>query len=327
MKKIQESFIDYPHLILAPDVWEKSDSTYVLKKDVEDLILASLKLFLERENLNLPLPKNTLFPSWIKKLVIISSIATIFYTEKTDVDVKILVSYNEFRLTFPQYKDFTYEQLQLELTKKLRQFIKGNNIATTTGRPIDFYFYETESIEAHFLTTADSVYDILERKWIKEFGDENPIDKLLEMRNKSEELASSWGRSFDLDLGELRRYVIEFIEISKFIDSMKGQVDENLIKMREHFRRTIYDLMKSISVNREMIIDIRHKRFKSEFIPIPEKYLFTPSWTPENGAFKLLSRWNYLGTTGKIYEIFSSLTDWTDVNLDICNTIRDILKF
>lgn len=139
---INDSRIDFPQENLSTDVWEKSDSKYILKSNVRDVILDAVRLITKEDIFNI-----------IKDVRIVGSICSNQYTSSSDIDVHFILK------TLP--KDITVD----ELNKRLKVFIKENdklnNLFIETYK-VEFYFQQNEYQD---LMSA-GVYIIEDDNWL-----------------------------------------------------------------------------------------------------------------------------------------------------------------
>lgn len=157
--------VDYtPHENLNPLIWDGEE----LRKEVR---LALMKIALE-------FYKFLKVETKIEDVVVSGSQANFNYTEKSDLDLHLIVDYGQVSCDYPVDEFFD--------TK--RKLWKEEHDITVHGIPVELY------VEDQAKPAVSSVYSIIKDQWIK-FPEREikPIDS-----NKIESSAKKWARLIDI---------------------------------------------------------------------------------------------------------------------------------
>lgn len=140
---INDSRIDFPKDGLSDLIWDKNNSTYILKEEIRNIILKAIN----------EIKNNKEFANIIKCSRIVGSICSNQYTLESDIDVHFLIKKIPINIHI--------DELNNELNEYCRQNKYLDKLAIDT-HPINFYFQPNEYQD---LMSA-GVYDIDTDKWI-----------------------------------------------------------------------------------------------------------------------------------------------------------------
>ena len=126
----ESSILDYQKKILCPEIWENG----ALKKEVKSFIYKALKGFFTHYQFQGS-------QEFISHLYIGSSLATYFYKDDSDLDLKIVIDIDAFRYYNPQYEDSTSDDIADELIEMGRKSYWLTALVPNTNHPLDAYFF------------------------------------------------------------------------------------------------------------------------------------------------------------------------------------------
>jgi len=286
-REVDESIIDYPRETLSPDIWVPVDSGYVLDSKAKNIIIATLKKYPEFDLATIGVEYH-----------ITGSICTNQYTEDTDVDVHIVMD---------EKSPHANEDVQKNVFRWFNEYRDeiGGYIAE---HPIEVYLQMNPAQEY----LSDGVYDILNDKWLKGPGivpmDFDPYDEYGHLIDIVREEA----KRADIELGELRRDVRDYVELRDYIARMPLSNKKKLL-LRLH------DKLNEIESDIETLYDIRGEWTKARNLASQPKTVeqaledaeLAKTWRDKNAVFKFLGRYHYLKVLGDLYDMIEDeeLTD------------------
>lgn len=249
-----------------------------LKTDVKKHILDHLEEWLSLYTDKVP-----------EKIYLAGSLTGFQYTQYSDVDVNVIID------------------LADDKVKALSKFLPNGKNLPGTKHPVNYYI-----TNKHQLKKAGSLYDMSHDKWIRE-----PARDDINIHYKAVlEIALSWMKKVDLDVGELHRDVLEYKLYKHYLEEQKElEVDIDEIKdyivVKESEIRADID---AIHITYHMIKQFRsepfqEKEFKSDFLTQVDA--INANYSINNIVYKTLERFNYLD---KLHE-YSQLTFETALKL------------
>jgi len=286
------SIIDYPYETLPKDLWYEEDGTYKLKPEVRKEIIRIVKEVLDKHFVS---PEK-----WLKGILIVSSAATQFYLPEIDLDVKIVVDFDkllkEEELDVSDLEQNTIRKAILERIREDKYKIGVHDV--------DFYVIDLSEVPSYTGKKADSAYDVLADEWIKQphIVDVDKYDRE-KVISRAKDDALKWAKEWDLDLGEIKRSLVEYEAIKEHLRILPPEEKE---KFREEIQKILVDLENEIrEMYEEMgeLVKERHESFRVPFTPNVEEYYFSLNWAPANIKFKLLQRWGYLKLISDLGEL------------------------
>ncbi len=206
---LKASMIDYPRPELAADLWDRDGKgVYHIKPEVREA--------LEKETYQ-ALAKHAKAPEkWTVSLLLGSSIASQFYTEATDIDIKAVIDPEAFRKANPEHEALGDTEVVAHLDSLIEEDDRGVNYGT---HPIEIRVRSEAQLEdPQFLKNYDSLYDMTNDVWIKEF---EAVDVKTYSRKEAVgpgfkealKIAEKW----DLKFGVLRRALRELKLVGEYL--------------------------------------------------------------------------------------------------------------
>ena len=268
----KESTVDFPREVLSSDVWEKDGNEYKLKSDLKDRITNLLNKY----------PKINLLDI-ADEVRIVGSIGTNQYADDADVDIHVAVG-DESKLP----EGMTPE----EWVKDVFKFYRESEDAGFVGEhPLEVYLQLNPDQDL----MSDAVYDLKADKWVKgpkvEPLDLDPYEVFDSIFSEIQELAGE----ADVELGELRRDVIDYDVIKKAAEELPAEYKTKLIDKLNAKLKEIEDDIRELMATKLTWHDMR----KSASLPdSPEQALsdveMAKKWKDKNAIFKFLNRYEYL---------------------------------
>jgi len=151
------SILDYEHDRLSPIIWDNQNH---IKPGIKNFIYNSLEMFFMKEGIEGD-------SSFVRDIIIASSLATYYYQNTSDLDIKIIIDMNIFKKSNPIYLDYPNEDVLDDLIKKGRDGSWLTAIIPSTAHVIDVYFIDIEEFTEDKYIKYDSLYSITKKKWIK----------------------------------------------------------------------------------------------------------------------------------------------------------------
>lgn len=285
------SLLDYQKDELCPEIWKDG----FLREGVTQYITNQVKLFFQSNDIEG-------VDDFVYDIYIGSSIATYYYTETSDLDIKIIIDLEEFRLYNTNF-DWLNDD---DFLNKLVDMGRDSSFLTSnipgTKHTIDAYFYSTEEMPEEHLIKYDSLYSIRFHDWAKEPTKLNDRTRIIEI---AREKSKPFMETLDLGLAKAKRNSIDFMA---FLDYIKVMDVDDLNQVKEEFTRLYTELDKSLSGLidiRNDIKDMRKTTFSKQDLDSElEKIMGSLNYSDGNIIFKMLQRYGYMKILSEINEIY-----------------------
>jgi hypothetical protein len=322
LSSIYASVLDIQRETLAEDIWDKHNEKYELKEEIRDEIIDRVIDFCK-------LVFNTDRVDYVSGLYIISSIATYFYSEKTDIDIKIVLDYEKLIEQKPGLADIDWDTLLSFLIKKTKLLDFMSKPFSNTTRSIDWFFYEKNDFN-HLVKNNtkrfDSIYDVVNKKFIKFTSKIEGISST-EIFDYALELAEDYLKNLDIDLGNLRRNIIQYDyykDYLKFIDYSSEEIQDKLDEIIDNIEKSLIGIYE----DKEYFSELRHNAFNKEtLIGAYAKLYKSENFSDENLLRKILEYFGYWKVLVDLSEIYSGIEDGDlDIDDGTVHKIDEILK-
>lgn len=307
------SILDYQRKELCPDFW-RSDG--VMRDGTKKFIELSVLSFFE--DLNIDNCKD-----FVSDLYVGSSLATYFYKEDSDLDVKVIIDLPIFMECNPYYKNMSNEELLDFLGEKGSKNSWLTAIIPGTLHPLDAYFFSSEEAIPINLNKYDSLYKLSDNTWLKPprklEGELSPSYVL----NLAKEKAKIYIDKIVSDIEQTKRDSIDFLVLHDF---MKTLDKDDLQHMQIDFETTLERVntdIEGLIVDKEIIKSLRKKAFsKKDLVSDFEKLFGSINYSDENLIFKIMQRYGYMRILVEISDLFKNKS----VNSDDVKDVIDILR-
>lgn len=288
------SILDFKRTELCPDIWDENG---FLRADVRSYVLSSFSSFFSDMGIKG-------YEAFTKDIVIGSSLATYYYTETSDFDVKLVLDEFEFNKQNPNFK----------CDKKLSDFLidtgRENYYLTSnipnTSHAIDAYFYTSYEYEPVNLYKFDSLYSMRDNKWIqepKDMSSDFSPDYILDY---------AWNRAQDYiaaivtDMSKAKKSLVDLVCLRDYLRSLDEDDIEN---MKYFFVRKFNDVNDSIEELIKDRVELRELRIqgfeKDDLRSDLEKMFGSFNYSDENLIFKVLQRYGYMAILNEIKMMYS----------------------
>lgn len=290
-KVCSESSIDYPRADLDPAVWQKdAKGRYALRPDARQQIMeyindypGELDLYYATDSIH-----------------IVGSLATNTYADDSDIDVHIIP--NVSRL--PES-----EAEQKALVDDIKKWSKEH--PRLIGRhPIELYL----QLKPDQDLLGDAAYDVTAGEWLKgpkvEGEGYDPYRTFGGILDQVEEEA----READIDLGELRRDVIDYETIAKAMNMLPGKAKAHLKQQLQAKLAEIEQGIDKLLADKKEWVDARHSASEptSREQALNDIQL-AKKWQDTNAMFKFLDRYQYIETISRIEDVAADGVDDEDI--------------
>jgi len=308
------SIIDYQQQHLCKDIWIDNE----IKFEVRKFIIQSLESFFRMLDFKE-------ISKFIKGVYIGSSLATYFYKEDTDLDIKVVMDTTLFKKHNPSFENIKDELLLEAITKKSREEYYTTQTVPGTNHPLDFYFYSTNEFDPIQYIKYDSLYDLLNNKWLKEpkklMSGLSPKFILDEAKRRAKPFLDK----ITLDIHEAKRSVIDFMF---FYDYIKTLDEDDLVLIQEAFNELLQELNDDIETlveDKQLIKELRRDSFtKKELESDLEKWMGSLNFSDVNLTFKLLQRYGYMKILVEIKDLYTQKDNY--IYPDAVNEVYEILN-
>lgn len=315
------SVLDIQKESLAEDIWDKTDSGYTLKESIREQVIERVTRFCMEIF-------NTDTVEYVKGIYIISSIATYFYSSTTDIDIKVAFDYDGLISKKPGLKDIDWDDLLGYLIKKTKNLDYMSKPLSGTPRPIDWFFYDKEELDKLITSNSkrfDSIYDILNRKFIKFTPKLSEISKT-EILDYALKLSSDMLADLDSDMGKLRRHTIEYDYYHDYL----SLIEYNSEEVEEKLQEVVSDIEKSLEgiyEDKEYFSALRHEAFKEEsLVGAYAKLYKSENFSDANLLRKVLEYFGYWKVLIDLSHLYEDIKDdEIEVDEEVVNKIESLL--
>ena len=289
------SILDYQQDDLSPAIWRPN---YTLRSGVEQFIESALRGFFEHAGI---IGQD----EFIQGILIGSSLATYYYTETSDLDVKVVIAVSIFKEFNPNFKDMSDNDLLEKLISAGRESFWLTALVPGTLHVLDIYFLSLEEANNINLLKFDSLYDVLDKKWIKRpqklMGGYSP-SIILEY---AKERAQNYIDSLTIDIAKTRRDTVDLVLLIDYLKSLDKDDLGSIAKDLDILLEQVNTDIESLVTDREFIKDLRHRAFKKETLDSElEKLMGSINYSDENLIFKILQRYGYMRILSEIKELY-----------------------
>lgn len=296
-----ESSIDFPRTGLSQEVWKENGDKVTLREDVRAKIDELLKLY---PLLNL----DTLSD----EIHIVGSITTNQYNDSADIDVHIPI---------PDQSVLPKDKTPEDWVKDVFKFYRENpDVDRYVGtHPIEVYLQLNPAQDL----MSDGVYNYSKDEWIKgptiKEASFDPYDAFADALATARDLASK----ADIEIGELKRDVIDYEVIKKAISEAPTDVKEKFVARLKSKLAEIEEDVRALMATRKEWLDMRKNASRpTSDTEAQEDIGLAKRWLDTNAVFKFLDRYEYhklIKELEKMLETEKSISD-TEVA-----TIRQLL--
>jgi hypothetical protein len=293
----KSSILDFQQSRLCPEIWNDSG---ILKYEVQEFIQQALISFFSNKDL-------LKCEEWIDDLMIASSLATYFYKETTDCDVKVIVNLEKFKSLNTLFADEVDESILDWLIHEGRKSYELTQKIPNTEHPLDVYFFGTEILNHLNLNKFDSLYQVSDCRWYKK--PQKLVAGLSQsyIINYAKQKAERYIDLITHDVEKTRRDVIDFLILKDYLTSLE---DDDLLLLKTEFEAKLTEInndLEGLIVDRQIIKDLRSTSFdKDQLQSELELLMKSYNYSDGNLIFKYLQRYGYLQILHEIYDRFEN---------------------
>jgi len=291
------SILDYQQKSLDRFIW--NNETKKLRPAVKSFIITSVIGFFEE----LEIAEYELF---VKDVLIGSSLATYFYTNTTDLDIKIIIDIDLLKKYNPMYQKMSEDDILDELVTKGRESFWLTQLVPNSQHALDAYFYSLDEVANLNLLKYDALYSIYFDKWLK------PPQKLpnnissQDILDYAKAKAERFIQNVVQDIEKTKRDSIDFTLLYDYVKSLPKEEAQQLYADVAKSLQEVNEDIAKLSDTKEFIKNNRWKSFdKKELRDDFEKILKSFNYADDNLIFKLMQRYGYM----KILSMFSDLIE------------------
>lgn len=309
MMEKRSSILDYQRKTLSPEIWEDNK----LKPSIKKFIYKSMEGFFVSFGIKG-------YKEFVSHLYIGSSLATYFYKDDSDLDVKVVVNINLFKKNNPEYQDSTGEDICDELIEAGRRSSFLTAFIPETFHPLDAYFFTEEEAERAALIKYDSLYNLITDEWLKEPKKLEGTLSSSYILNSAKNLAQKYIDKIVIDIDKAKRDSIDFLVLK---DYMKTLDKEELKLLSTDFQVAldrVNDDIDSLITDRGIASNLRKMEFsrvglKSDL----EKLMGSLNYSKGNLIYKILQRYGYLRILFEVAALYKGIRIGPD---DVINVYK-----
>ena len=304
LRKFFESSVDFPSEDLPLDIWEKTEDAYILKPELKQKILDALDEYPDLNLLDIA-----------DKIHVVGSIGTNLYDEDADIDIHITPDTDKLPTKDPE----ELEQLQRDVMDWFKNE-RDEKDWYVNKHPFEVYLQLNLTQDYY----SDTVYDLLEDKWVKPFKkysiDYNPYQVYSDVFTELSNVVAP----ADIAVGELRRDVIDFNRLMDAINKSSKEVKEQLQITLEGKLNELENDIEELVKNKELWRSIR-RRNSINLDDVEQdisQLTHSEAWNKDNFLFKMLDRYQYMTLVNDL----KKLIDDKELTEDDVPKIEDLLK-
>lgn len=293
------SILDFKQPQLCDDIWDENN---FLRGNVRSYVLDSFKNYFNTCGIKG-------FDEFTYDIVIGSSLATYYYTESSDFDVKLVYDKDIFIKNNPSYTNIPdeYDSLSTYLIKSGRKSYYLTSLIPDTNHAIDCYFYSTEEYMPINMYKFDSLYSIGGNRWIqepKDISSDFSPDFILEY---AWDKASSYVNEVINDITGAKKSLIDLVCLRDYLKSLdKDDIDN----MKDFFSRKfseVNDAIGDLVKDKDDLKELRTEGFeKVDLSSDFEKLFGSFNYSDENLIFKIMQRYGYVTILREISDLYDN---------------------
>ena len=292
------SRVDYIKEGLPSEFWYSNHGVALLRPEVEEFINDRLRRTIGTKLKGMD--------KWLVTKLIGSSIATQFWKEDSDIDIKLVIDEKEFKKENPEFGRTTTDQMKDSLLEIFDEF-KGKPIFQYKKHPMEIYPTPSSIIQTEdFLNHFDSLYDIDNHVWIKspKMVDPDDYDRD-ETVMEGEEMALEWAHGWDMDLGRLKRKVKEFELVLNHLKTLSPERKAKFKDKIENLKQGLTDDIEKLYKEKELVKKEYNDSYESYDDDL-EKYYGSVNALPEVIRIKMLNMWGYISIIKALNKIIEN---------------------
>lgn len=291
---VNESIIDFPREELNPDVWLHTDDNYTLIGDAKNKIYETLAKYPEGNIADIA-----------KDIHITGSIGTNQWEDDTDIDVHIIPKEGAIHGDPEEYQKKVFKWFN-ENRDDIDGYIEQH--------PIEVYIQLNEAQEY----LSDALYSITNDEWLK--GPlEEPLDfdPYEEFSGIMDDVAEE-GKKADIELGELRRDLIDYEYIKKAIGNLPEENKQNLlIKFKIKLQELETDVENLLKLKKQWGDARKAASAPTTIKQAEEDIEMSKAWRDRNATFKMINRYDYMRLVSDLEDIVGEDKKLTDEEADL----------
>ena len=292
----QASILDYQRTILCPEIWEDDK----IRPYIKSYIYKALMGFFTSINIKAA-------NEFVSHLFIGSSLATYFYRDDSDLDIKVVINIGNFKSYNIEYTDSTGDDICDELIEAGRKSHFLTDFIPGTLHPLDFYFFTEEEAGESSLIKYDSLYNLITDKWIKEPKKFEGRLSSSYVLNYAKEKAQKYIEKIVIDIETAKRDSIDFLVLR---DYMKTLDKDDLAALHTDIKTSLEKVnrdIEEINNDRNIAKILRKSEFtKKELNSDLEKLMGSINYSQGNLIYKILQRYGYLKIIFEIYALYKN---------------------
>lgn len=307
------SILDYEHNNLCPEIWDKDNN---IKSGIKNFIYNSIDMFFLKEGINGDI-------SFVEGILVASSLATYYYVDTSDLDVKIIINIPLFKKYNPKYYDIDDADLCEHLVDLGRESSWLTAVIPQTAHVLDVYFIDYNEFTEDKYIKYDSLYSISSNKWIKSPQKINTQGNPSYILDRAKEKAKDYLDQLSLDISQARRDVLDFYIL---MDYLKSLDEDEIFQFYDEIQERVDEINESVEVllqDREMLKLLRKETFnKKELDSQLAQLMGSLNYADGNLIFKIVQRYGYMRILTDLKKLFKNKR----ITVDKIKTVDKILN-
>ena len=300
-KKLFSSVLDAPRDVLDPAIWQdRPDEIPMLRPNIKVKIVQRFFEYLNRFG-------GYVSPElWVKNMFYTGSTATYRYSDRSDVDIHVVVDWQDMLEANPDKKKPTNEEVWRDLHDTFWWTLNKLQLEGTK-HPIQYYVVKPGE-EKGIIEQKEEIYDIGHDVWLI------PPEKALEMPEEVLQVAinnaSDIMHKIDEQMSNARQGLIDYALLAEVITPENAKDVYNLLAEKT---RQVDKHLKEMKAEYDKLKMSRQEAFTD--------HTMNSNFSLDNVIFKLVERYKYLDVLRKV----KRLTDSLDLKPDQMPDIADAL--
>lgn len=292
------SILDYPKPGLDPSIWEVSGE---MNSTVRQRILDKLKGFLATQGISD-------MDSIIDKIYIIGSLTSYQYTSQSDLDIHVHLDLDGLI----EYLGLSDAETAVEIADKSwrRQLnIDEAEMVPGTNHPMEFYF----EMPGHTTSLPnDGIYHLEVERWEKDPRTVDVDFDIAEIYPEVIEFAEGVVKSFDINIGRIRRELQDIELLQETIMYFKPEQKHLFTdKLKSKIDKINDDIVHIIDKGQE-VVDKRHEEYDL--------------MSPGNLHFKYLQRHGYIWLFKQLEKALSDEDDNVEFDEEDIDQVKEVIN-
>ena len=288
------SILDFKRTELCDEIW---DENRFLLESVRVFIISSLESFFKDMNI-------AGYKDFTKDILVGSSLATFYYTETSDLDIKVV--YDETKLKHANSSLIYAKNISDQLIESGRSSYYLTTEVPGTHHNLDVYFYSSDEYYPVNLNKYDSLYSISDSTWLQEPKDLTEDFSPDFVLNYAWDKAQAYVSTIVSDISKAKKSLVDLICLRDYLKTLD---EDDIDRMKYFFIRKfneVNDSIEDLIKDRVELKNLRTTGFEKDDLQSDMERTFGSfNYSDENLIFKVVQRYGYMTILSEIKKLYS----------------------